>query len=293
MGADVIVHRKSHTVNGNAMSQEVISKFLIHDGEVFPTDDSVILEKMKHRSIYEVIRVITGVPLYLEAHLARMKESALLCGFQLHITQQEFALQIQKLITINKIYNKNVKILLSANGQSYYMFFVKSSYPSDKMKSEGVHTVLYHVERSNPNAKVNNYELRAKITEYRQAHGAYEALLVDKEGMITEGSRSNIFFVHQNRFYTPPHQAVLIGITRTKVIDLCQKLDIDVVEAQVDSKQLAHFNGAFMTSTSNNILPINSVEEVNYASATHVLIKRLTKAFADDISAYVKAHPSL
>ncbi len=53
-----------------------------------------------------------------------------------------------------------------------------------------------------------------------QESKAYEALLVNEEGYITEGSRSNVFLIKDGVIYTPADRDVLLGITRAKVIDL-------------------------------------------------------------------------
>jgi len=87
----------------------------------------------------------------------------------------------------------------------------------------------------------------------------YEVLLVNRDNLITEGSRSNVFFVKDNVFYTAPASSVLVGVTRKKVIECLYKLEYMLVEEAVISSEIGNYDAVFLTGTSPGILPVQSI----------------------------------
>ncbi len=70
--------------------------------------------------------------------------------------------------------------------------------------------------------------LGERVKGLRDAVGAYEALLVNENGCIAEGSRSNIFFLIDELLFTPPSPSVLLGVARYHVLNLCRELTVPV-----------------------------------------------------------------
>ena len=73
---------------------------------------------------------------------------------------------------------------------------------------------------------------------------------------ITEGSRSNIFFIRGNEAYTTPSEAVLLGVTRTKVIAACEDAGIKVNEVYTSKDEIGSYEAAIVCGTSPKVLPI-------------------------------------
>ncbi len=95
----------------------------------------------------------------------------------------------------------NVRVTVSFTGQEYsvHICYISSSYPDDETVRDGVPLIFYRAERFDPAVKLLNNRLRLSVNEALVKKKAYEALLVNKEGFITEGSRSNVFFVERER----------------------------------------------------------------------------------------------
>lgn len=272
------------------MNVEAILDYYICDGEVLSTENLNDFNKITSPSIYEVIRVIDGIPLYEEEHLDRMRKSAELLGFKIHKSNSDISKDIRKLIEINKTFNLNVKIVISnidQKEQTLLLYFVKSSYPSKSQYQHGVHSILFHSHRENPNIKIVNVDLRAKANMMIKEEGAYEALLVNEHGYITEGSRSNLFFVSKDKVYTAPPGEVLLGITRKKILEACKDLKIDIIEEHVHIDQLDEFEGVFMSGTSVGVLPLATIDERSYSSANHKTIKDIGKAYLTNVEEYL------
>ena len=108
-------------------------------------------------------------------------------------------------------------------------FFIPHKYPDKKWYETGVPCGILMAERDNPKAKVFQTSVRRKADEMIENQGLFEVLLVDRGGRITEGSRSNVFFVKNDRLFTPKGGDVLSGITRRKIISLAQEMNIELV----------------------------------------------------------------
>ncbi len=86
--------------------------------------------------------------------------------------------------------------------------------------------------------------------------GADEALMMDKNGFISEGSGENIFLVKDNIIYTPTTDNCLNGITRQSVIKIAEDLSFKVNEKNLTYDDLVNSDEAFFTGTAVEITPI-------------------------------------
>ncbi|MDR5659793.1 aminotransferase class IV [Serpentinicella sp. ANB-PHB4] len=246
-------------------------------------------ESSNQKQVYEVIRVIDSVPLFVEEHLKRLEKSLSLINASVHIDLHQLLQDIHRLIEMNHVVSQNFKILvnnLDCNPQ-VYLFLLESRYPTKNLYDQGVHSILYQAERENPNAKMIQLNFREKINKKLKQLEAYEALLVNSHEEITEGSRSNLFFVKGSTLYTPPSENVLMGITRERILQLCNQLDIHVVEQSIHRHFLKEVDGLFLTGTSPKILPISSVDDFTFQSPTLPVIKKLIGAYDDFILQYI------
>lgn len=268
-----------------------IKNMIIKNGEVVNEDnfnESLIKNGL---TIYEVIRIINGIPLFWEEHLKRLKQSAVKIGAALPGEDKEVYDQLLKLIDINKLQAGNVKIVYDyTEGNPFpasYYYYIPHNYPSPHDYKEGVNTILFYAIRNNPTAKIVDTKLRSKVNEAIKVHQAYEALLVDNENRITEGSRSNIFIIKNNQVYTAPTAGVLPGITRQMVFSLCQKFSIALKEESLHINELPHIQGMFLSGTSPKILPVKKVEDIQLNSASDLIIRQLMKGYDDMVKNYL------
>ena len=269
---------------------EIHKDYLVMNGEFITTKGFDPTEITRTTSVYEVIRVIKGVPLFLEEHLKRLNKSINLLNFEFPIDVKDMEAQIHRLIDINRCYDYNVKIIvnnLESVSPNIFIFFVASSYPSKDLYQRGVHTILYTGERDNPNAKVVSKDFREQVTDARKKANAYEALLVNKNQQITEGSRSNVFFVKNNKVYTASGEKVLMGITRSRIIQLCKDLRIPLEETQISTEFLEECDGLFITGTSPKVLPIATVDEKSYDSINNPVIIQIKESYDALIENYI------
>lgn len=269
------------------VKNEIAAKYYIHNGEYKEADKTKNNLEIEGKCIYEVLRVIDKVPLFLERHLWRLENSSELGNIKLNYTDEEIKAYIDKLIKVNEAVNENIKLVFGEKGD-FLIYIVKHSYPSEKDYKDGVATIFYHGERNNPNAKIINKDLRENVDVLLKKHNAYEAVLVDNDGFITEGSKSNIFMVKSGSIYTSPLTEVLPGITRQAIMEICKKIGITVTESKISYKNIEEYEALFITGTSPKVLPINSVDNVEFTSYSNNIVLEVMKAYNNTIVEYVK-----
>jgi len=115
----------------------------------------------------------------------------------------------------------------------------------------------------------------------------FEVLLVDHEGNITEGSRSNVFFITKNNLITSPDEKVLQGITRKKIIQLCGNNNIPVIKKDIPLGEIVKLEGAFLTGSSPKVLPICAIDKIRF-DPCNTLIKNIIGYYDKAIAEYLE-----
>jgi len=226
-------------------------------------------------AVYEVIKVVGGIPLFCEDHIERLNNSMKMSHIEdFIISKTDFLFQINAICKANNQYFGNVELRVSKlkdNKTNSFLGFISHKYPEPISYIEGVLTSLLIAERVLPNAKVKGSETRSKADSHLINTNIYEVLLVNNEGFITEGSRSNVFFIHGNLVYTAPKEFILPGITRKYAIKALEKLNIPLVEKLIDATQLNTIDAAFLCGTSPGILPIKQISNIAFDVQNKIL----------------------
>lgn len=216
---------------------------------------------------YEVIRVIQGIPLFMTEHLERMRKSVSRSGIDLETDSLQKSLV--EFLKRNDVSEKNLRISLYSNPDhhgdyNYLAYFIESHYPSEESYTHGVKTDLVPLQRKDPNVKLENPTLRESADSVILMSQIHEVLLVNSDGFITEGSRSNFFAIQNQTIITPPSEDVLEGVTRKKVIEVAKQNRVNVVERAIHTSELDQMDGAFLTGTSPRVLPISQIGKQIY-----------------------------
>ena len=232
--------------------------------------------------IYEVIRVIDGIPLFFVEHCERLYQSLELLGIEVPFTVETIYNVIKRMVKETQIMNNNIRIEIGHDREerlTWVVFWVKSIYPDSQVYVDGIKTVTYQAERKNPHAKVFRSDFVQTIQKLRDETGAFEVILIKSNGEVTEGSRSNLFFVKGDTLISASESDVLQGITRKKLIEAVDKMAIQLVERTIDQSEIETFDACFLTGTSIHVLPIQSIDNKNFKSSQHPLVNKLKELF--------------
>lgn len=140
------------------------------------------------------------------------------------------------------------------------------SYMTPEALQEGIKVrtssyTRHHVNITMCKAKANGNYINSMLalTEALDS-GCDEALLLDNEGYVAEGSGENIFLVQKGRLVTPELTSCLEGITRATVIAFAEELGIEVVERRITRDEVYIADEAFFTGTAAEVLPIRELD---------------------------------
>src|SRR3989344_710737 len=244
------------------------------NGNILPVQEASMpisnIEYAYGYGVYETIRAANGVVYFLSNHIGRLLISAEIIGLEHPFKQTQIEQWVRELVEKNAIDACNIKIMLigASNVDNVEIFIqcLPPLFPDRKMARDGASVITAHFERIFPHAKTLN--MMRSYMAYRDAKKAncYDALLVNRDGEITEGTRTNFFAIRGKTLYTAPDERILLGVTRDNVIQVAKQNGYEVEIAAVVHVDLKLYDGAFLTSTSSKIMPIKKVDQFEFAS---------------------------
>ena len=172
------------------------------------------------------------------------------------------------------------------------------SYMDPEAKEKGISVMKSsHKQYENPlhsgNKIIGTYFSNTMALHEALDNGADEAIMLDKNGYISEGSGENIFIVKDGHMYTPTTDHCLNGITRQSVIQIAKDLNLQVKEKNLDYDELLYADEAFFTGTAVEITPISKLDNnlINNGSRGKIT-KQLQEKFQQIISGHDKFYQS-
>ena len=132
-------------------------------------------------------------------------------------------------------------------------------------------------------AKVTGNYINSVLANQEAINNGYEeALLLDKNGYVAEGSGENIFLVFNNKLVTPTCESSLNGITRQTICELAKNLDIPITERQIARDELYIADEAFFTGTAAEVTPIRQIDNVKLGNGSRgPITKKIQKMYFD------------
>jgi branched-chain amino acid aminotransferase len=259
---------------------KILGETYVRNGRV--EDVKALRQDMSSDVYYEVVRLSDGKIQFLDDHLERFEQT--LSGSGLSYPGEKSILEhLRLLLEHNDMKAGNIRICLQRTlhaGPDLLCYFVPYVYPEQCMYLSGVQLASYPHERPNPRIKKWDNAFRISVQEFISSMGIYEAVLVNSRGEITEGSRSNVFFIDPgDRLITPSSVYVLPGVTRKYVFRICREEGIEVTERPVALQELDQMVSCFISGTSPGILPAWQVDSYQFQT-DHPLLRLLMEKYA-------------
>ena len=172
------------------------------------------------------------------------------------------------------------------------------AYMTPEAKVEGIRVrtssyTRHHVNITMCKAKANGNYINSMLA-LREAldSGCDEALLLDNEGYVAEGSGENIFIVEKGKLVTPELTSCLEGITRQTVIDFAAELGVPLEERRITRDEVYIADEAFFTGTAAEVLPVRELDGRTIGSGRRgPMTERLQQMYFDQVVGKRKAHP--
>lgn len=233
-------------------------------------------------SIYEAIYAQDHTLLFFNDHLNRLEKSARLIKMQLFISRDEIEKEVMHTLKECKIKDAYIRVVVT-RGETPLSLDPNSSFknnlvvivkPKPKYSSDfyqkGIHLAIVSILRNDkmatdPNAKSGNYLNNVMAIDEAKKSGADDALMMNKDGQITEGTTFNVWMFKDGNWITPPATSGLLeGITRKKTIEICKHNNIPYKEANFTTQELLDAQEVFITSSTRGIMPVGRINDKIY-----------------------------
>ena len=230
--------------------------------------------------IYETLRTYHRRPFLYERHMRRLRRSAKMIELPLPFTDDELAAQVRDTQALAKIDGEvYIRVLvtrgigdlsydLKATPKPSIVIIVKPHVdPPPGVYDAGVRVVIVDVVRNHPDSvnpmiKSNNLMNSALAMQEALRTDAFEGLMRNYRGELTEFTTANLFIVKRGVALTPPLEAGLLpGITREFLFDVGKDVGVDVREQALRDDDLFSADEAFLTSTTREAVPIVTVND--------------------------------
>ena len=150
----------------------------------------------------------------------------------------------------------------------------------------------HHVNITMCKAKANGNYMNSILAHQEAAMDGYdEALLLDVDGFVAEGSGENIFIIRNGKLYTPDLTSALEGITRDTILQLAAEIGLTIIEKRITRDEVYSADEAFFTGTAAEVTPIRELDRRNIGTGTAgPITKQLQKMYFDAVTGKSAKH---
>ncbi len=266
----------------------VRSETIWMDGEMVPYDQANV-HVLTH-SLHYGLAVFEGMRCYkgddgksaifrAQEHIRRLLESALICEMPIPYSGEELVKACADVVRANKFaecylrpigFYSEGEMGLSARGNKTRVAIAAwpwGAYLGAESIEKGARLktssfVRFHHNSMMPLAKVSGHYVNSIMAGYEARRGGYdEALLLDTEGFVAEGSGENIFVVRDGIVRTPPLTNSLGGITRESVIKILKDEGVEVIEQLFGRDAIYIADECLMTGTAAEVTPVTELDD--------------------------------
>jgi len=151
----------------------------------------------------------------------------------------------------------------------------------------------HHVNISMCKAKANGHYINSMLAlQEAMTDGYDEAMLLDNEGYVAEGSGENIFLVKDDVIYTPDLTSALNGITRNTIFTMCKELGIEIKEKRITRDEVYIADEAFFSGTAAEVTPIREVDNRTIGCGSRgPITEKLQTMYFDVVHGRKDLHP--
>jgi branched-chain amino acid aminotransferase len=289
-----------------------------HNGELVPWREATV-HVLTHTLHYGV-GVFEGVRAYntpqgpcifrLEAHTRRLFNSAHILGIRIPYSADEVNAAQKAVFAANGLEEGYLRPMvylgaeamgLRARDLSVNMMVAAWPWPSymdpeSREKGIRVRTSSYtrhHVNITMCKAKANGNYINSILALHEALDaGCDEALLLDNEGYVAEGTGENVFLVADGRLHTPELTSCLDGITRATVVELAREEGLEILERRITRDEVYIADEAFFTGTAAEVLPIRELDGRQIGNGGRgPVTEKLQALYFDQVRGRRQAHP--
>jgi branched-subunit amino acid aminotransferase/4-amino-4-deoxychorismate lyase len=221
--------------------------------------------------LFETLRTYGRRPFLLSAHLRRLRQGASYLQIPLSLSERELVEAVASVVEANSSGELYLRITLTRGSGGRGLLFPAPSRPTLLIEARA----LAEPAHAGQVAAISVSDCRSSLVFLKSLNflpnllareaavekEAFEALFVDHEGFVWEGTVSNLFLVFGGKLVTPPTAGrVLPGVTRELVMSLAAELQVGCEERSVEKRELFEAQGVFLTNSLIGIVTLHSID---------------------------------
>jgi branched-chain amino acid aminotransferase len=286
------------------------SDFIWLDGALVPFADARV-HVMSH-ALHYGLGVFEGVRAYAQPdgrpgiwrsdqHLKRFLDSAKMCRLRLPFNHEQISTACLDVLEANRFSAAYLRPLaftgmgelgLGARGNPIHVVVAAwkwGAYVGEEALAAGIRLKTSSFVRHHPNAAlqrakvVGNYVNNILARYEANEDGYEEAVMLDHQGFVAEGTGENLFFISNGVVYTPPAQNILPGITRASILDLLRHEGYEVREQLFGRDALYTADEVFLCGTAAEVTPVREVDRRTVGNGDRPVTSWVQKAYSDAV----------
>lgn len=235
------------------------------------------LSVMRGYGIFDFLKVLNGVPVFIDDHLNRFYFSAAEMMMDVSYSKDELKNIINELLKKNGTPDTGLRITLTGGYSKDGYQLAKPNLiislhsfqpPTPDQFEKGIKLITYQHQRQLPHVKTIDYLMAIWLQPAIHQKNA-DDVLYHQNGIISECPRSNIFFVTNENKLVTPAKNILKGVVRQKILHLAKEI-CEIEERDISIYELVNVSEVFITSTTKSILPVAQIDEYRFNNSKTV-----------------------
>ena len=222
--------------------------------------------------IFDYLRVSNNKPLFIEAHLDRLFNSAKIMHISIALSKEEIKKIVFELIEKNNIPFSGMRLII-AGGDAPDGYTITAPHliiihqpleaPPTQMATKGIHLVSHFYQRQLAEVKTTDYLMSIYLQPWMKSVGGDDILYYNNDS-VCECPRSNIFMVSQDNTIVTPANNMLKGITRKNIIAVAETHHLKLEQRDISLVEMKQAKEVFITSSNKRIIPVAGLDDQNF-----------------------------
>ena len=223
--------------------------------------------------IFDYLRVSNNKPLFIEAHLDRLFNSAEIMRLSIALSKEELKKIVADLIEKNNIPFSGIRLII-AGGDAPDGYTITKPHliiiqqpleaPPAKMATKGIQLVSHFYQRQLAEVKTTDYLMAIHLQPWMKSQGGDDILYYNND-TVSECPRSNIFMVSQDNTIVTPSRNMLKGITRKNISAVAEAHHLKLEQRDISLAEMKKAKEVFITSSTKRIIPVSRLDEQNFS----------------------------
>jgi branched-subunit amino acid aminotransferase/4-amino-4-deoxychorismate lyase len=223
--------------------------------------------------IFDYLRVSNNKPLFIEAHLDRLFNSAEIMRLSIALSKEELKKIVADLIEKNNIPFSGIRLII-AGGDAPDGYTITKPHliiiqqpldaPPAQMATKGIQLVSHFYQRQLAEVKTTDYLMAIHLQPWMKSQGGDDILYYNND-TVSECPRSNIFMVSQDNTIVTPARNMLKGITRKNIIAIAEAHHLKLEQRDISLSEMKKAKEVFITSSTKRIIPVSRLDEQNFS----------------------------